>query len=329
MFDEVMDALNIRPDGIYVDGTIGGAGHALGIAKRLNARGRLIGIDIDREAVDKAKDVLSSFGEKVSVVKGNYDDVVTILKNFGIEKADGVLLDLGVSSHELDDAGRGFSYKLDGPLDMRMDEESHLSAYDVVNTYTEERLYRVIRDYGEERFAKNIAKRIVEERKIKAIRTTLELADVIKKTIPAGALRRRGHPAKRTFQAIRIEVNAELFHLENALQKIIDILNPGGRFACISFHSLEDRLVKTAFRDSSEPSLMNEEKFMLDVAIARRRMAPGDIARMDVLSDDLKMRLNKGCKGHIITKKPIVPDIAELLANKRAKSAKLRVFERA
>lgn len=302
LFDEVMEGLNIHPDGVYVDGTIGGGGHALGIARRLSQNGRLIGIDRDSEAVSEAHRVLRDYAQLVTIVKGNYRDIPGILRGFGILSVDGILLDLGVSSHQFDDPKRGFSYRKDAPLDMRMDQQEGLSARDVVNEYSEAELYRIIRDYGEDPFAKNIAKHIASARKEKPIETTFELADIIKHAIPRKIREKKGHPAKRTFQAIRIEVNGELFILEDSLHRLVDVLKPGGRMVVISFHSLEDRLVKRFMKKVEDPLA-----------------GPGDFQ----ISACEKKSL-----GRVLTKKPVKAGNEELEQNPRSHSARLRIFER-
>lgn len=302
LLTEVIEGLNIKPDGIYVDGTLGGAGHSYEIAARLTEGGRLIGIDRDEEAIKAATAHLEPYMDRVTVVRGNYEDTAGILRELGIEKIDGMLLDLGVSSYQLDTAERGFSYREDAPLDMRMDKRDPITAYDVVNSYTEQDLYRIIRDYGEDRFAKNIAKHIVTERTRKPIETTFELSEVIKGAIPAKMREGGGHPAKKTFQAVRIEVNRELEILREGIEGFIDLLNPGGRLAIISFHSLEDRIVKTAFKDAENPCICPGS---FPVCVCGRKP-----------------------KGINVTRKPIISGDDELTDNLRAHSAKLRIFER-
>lgn len=302
LLTEVIEGLNIKPDGIYVDGTLGGAGHSYEIAARLTEGGRLIGIDRDEEAIKAATAHLEPYMDRVTVVRGNYEDTAGILRELGIEKIDGMLLDLGVSSYQLDTAERGFSYREDAPLDMRMDKRDPITAYDVVNSYTEQDLYRIIRDYGEDRFAKNIAKHIVAERTGKPIETTFELSEVIKGAIPAKMREGGGHPAKKTFQAVRIEVNRELEILREGIEGFIDLLNPGGRLAIISFHSLEDRIVKTAFKDAENPCICPGS---FPVCVCGRKP-----------------------KGINVTRKPIISGDDELTDNLRAHSAKLRIFER-
>ena len=248
LLNETIGNLKIKPDGIYVDGTLGGGGHALEVCKRLTDGGRLIGIDQDADAIEAAGNRLIEYKDRVTILRGNYHEMKSMLADQGIAGVDGILLDLGVSSHQLDDSSRGFTYRADAPLDMRMDQRRELSAYTVVNTYSKEQLYQVIRDYGEEKFAENIAKHICLEREKRPIRTTGELADIIKASIPARMRATGGHPAKRTFQAIRIEVNGELDVLKDSLDSMIDLLNEGGRICVITFHSLEDRIVKNIFR---------------------------------------------------------------------------------
>lgn len=300
---ETVDSLNIRPDGIYVDGTLGGGGHAYEVCRRLGEHGRLIGIDQDADAIAAATKRLEPFADKVTVVRSNYENIASVLHELGIEKVDGIYLDLGVSSYQLDTASRGFTYREDAPLDMRMDQRNTQTAADIVNTYSEMELYRIIRDYGEDRFAKNIAKHIVRQRQEKPYETTGELIETIKAAIPAKIRATGGHPAKRTFQAIRIELNHELDVLNCSIDTMIDLLNPGGRLSIITFHSLEDRIVKKRFRDNENPCICPQE---FPVCMCGRKS-----------------------KGTVITRKPIVPGEEELEYNKRSKSSKLRVFERA
>jgi len=300
---ETVDSLNIRPDGIYVDGTLGGGGHAYEVCRRLGEHGRLIGIDQDADAIAAATKRLEPFADKVTVVRSNYENIASVLHELGIEKVDGIYLDLGVSSYQLDTASRGFTYREDAPLDMRMDQRNTQTAADIVNTYSEMELYRIIRDYGEDRFAKNIAKHIVRQRQEKPYETTGELIETIKAAIPAKIRATGGHPAKRTFQAIRIELNHELDVLNCSIDTMIDLLNPGGRLSIITFHSLEDRIVKKRFRDNENPCICSPE---FPVCMCGRKS-----------------------KGTVITRKPIVPGEEELEYNKRSKSSKLRVFERA
>lgn len=300
---ETVDSLNIKPDGIYVDGTLGGGGHAYEVCSRLGKHGRLIGIDQDADAIAAATKRLEPFADKVTVVRSNYENIASVLHDLGIEKVDGIYLDLGVSSYQLDTASRGFTYREDAPLDMRMDQRNTQTAADIVNTYSETELYHIIRDYGEDRFAKNIAKHIVQRRQEKPYETTGELIETIKAAIPAKIRATGGHPAKRTFQAIRIELNHELDVLNRSIDTMIDLLNLGGRLSIITFHSLEDRIVKKRFRDNENPCICPPE---FPVCMCGRKS-----------------------KGTVITRKPIVPGEEELEYNKRSKSSKLRVFERA
>lgn len=298
---ETVGSLNIIPGGCYVDGTLGGGGHALEVCKRLG-NGRLIGIDQDADAIRAAGQRLKHFEDKVTIVRNNYRNIRIILQELMVDKADGIYLDLGVSSHQLDTPDRGFTYREDAPLDMRMDQRGSQTAADIVNEYEEADLYRIIRDYGEDRFAKNIAKHIVRERQLRPIKTTGELAEIIKGAIPARVRATGGHPAKRTFQAIRIELNRELAVLEQSIDTMIDLLNPGGRLSIITFHSLEDRIVKTRFRTNENPCICPPN---FPVCVCKRVS-----------------------KGRVITRKPILPSEEELEHNSRSKSAKLRVFER-
>ena len=303
LLEETIEHLNIRPDGIYVDGTLGGAGHASEVAKRLSEKGRLIGIDQDADAIRAAGERLKPFGDKVTIIRSNYANMKEELHAIGIEHVDGIVLDLGVSSFQLDTPERGFTYRdADAPLDMRMDDRQSLTARDIVNDYSEMDLYRIIRDYGEDRFAKNIAKHIVREREIHPIETTLQLAEIIRGAIPAKIRAEGGHPAKRTFQAIRIELNHELDVLNDSIDTMIDLLNPGGRLSIITFHSLEDRIVKTRFRTNENPCICPPD---FPVCVCGRKS-----------------------KGRVVTRKPIVPSDEELEENRRSKSSKLRVFER-
>ncbi len=301
LLKECIENLNIKQNGIYVDGTMGGGGHSLEICKQLTT-GRLIAIDQDLHAHEAAKEVLKEHLEKVTFVHDNFVNIKSILHHLGIEKVDGVLLDIGVSSHQLDESERGFSYQKDAPLDMRMDDTSTFSAYDVVNTYSEEQLYHIIWEYGEERWAKRIAKFIIEQRKQKPIQTTAELVECIKKAIPKGARKEGPHPAKRTFQAIRIEVNKELEVLQKVITDATEVLDTKGRLCIITFHSLEDRIVKNAFRLQQDPCTCPKE-FPVCVC-GKKQMA------------------------NIITRKPILPSEEELEQNHRSRSAKLRVLER-
>lgn len=303
LLEETVNGLNIKPDGIYVDGTLGGGGHAYEVCKHLNNKGRFIGIDQDEAAIEAAGSRLIDFGERVTIVRSNYCDMKSKLQELGIDKVDGIVLDLGVSSYQLDTAERGFSYRADAPLDMRMDQRQKMTARDIVNDYSEADLYRVIRDYGEDRFAKNIAKHIVMERAKGPIETTGQLNEVISRAIPMKIQKTSGHPSKRTYQAIRIELNHELDVLKDTLDTMIDLLNPGGRICIITFHSLEDRIVKSAFRKNEDPCIC-PKNFPVCVC--------GNVS-----------------KGKVITKKPILPGEEELEFNSRSKSAKLRIFERA
>ena len=302
LLEETIEGLQIKPDGIYVDGTLGGGGHSYEICKKLSDKGRLIGIDQDADAIAAAKRRLEEFEDKVTIVRSNYREIKDVLKRLDISFVDGILLDLGVSSYQLDAAERGFTYREDAPLDMRMDQRQTMTAKDIVNGYSEKELYRIIRDYGEDKFAKNIAKHIVLAREKKELETTAELIEVIKAAIPAKVRATGGHPAKRTFQAIRIELNQELEVLRDSLGDMIDLLNQNGRICVITFHSLEDRIVKTIFREQEDPCICPKE---FPVCVCGRKS-----------------------KGRVITKKPIVPSEEELLENKRAKSSKLRIFER-
>ncbi|MDO4267306.1 MAG: 16S rRNA (cytosine(1402)-N(4))-methyltransferase RsmH [Eubacteriales bacterium] len=302
LLEETIENLAVKPSGIYVDGTLGGGGHAFEVCRRLDGSGRLIGIDQDADAIRAATERLSEFGSRVTVVRDNYVNTAQVLKNLGIDKVDGICLDLGVSSYQLDTAERGFSYREDAPLDMRMDQRGSRTAADIVNTCSEMELYRMIRDYGEDRFAKNIAKHIVKRRQEKPFETTGELAAAIEAAIPARVRATGGHPAKRTFQAVRIELNHELEVLEESIDGMIDLLNPGGRLCIITFHSLEDRIVKTRFRINENPCTCPPE---FPVCMC-----------------------GKKSKGRVITRKPIAPTEEETEENRRAKSSKLRVFER-
>lgn len=302
LFDECMENLNIKADGIYVDGTLGGAGHSLGIAKSLNKNGTLIGIDRDVEALAVSKQRLADVNPKVIFINDNHKNIKNILSNLGIYKADGILLDLGVSSYQLDNKDRGFSYRFDAPLDMRMNTNDKMTAKTVVNECTKEELIKIFRDYGEEKWATRIAEFIVVERKNKPIETTFELVDIIKSAVPAGAREEKGHPAKRVFQAIRIYVNEEISELENAVRNAIDSLNVGGRLCIITFHSLEDRIVKEVFNEEAKPCI-----------------CPPDFPTC-VCGKKSRIKL--------INKKPILPTDEELEVNLRAHSAKLRVAEK-
>lgn len=292
--------MNIKPDGIYVDGTMGGGGHSLEIAKRLTT-GRLICIDQDPNAHEAAGKRLAEYKDRITFVRDNFGNIKSILDSLGIEKIDGMLLDIGVSSHQLDEAERGFSYQQDAPLDMRMNPDRPFSAYDVVNGYDEDELDRVIFTYGEERWARRIAQFIVKEREAKPIETTGELVDIIKKAVPKGARKDGPHPAKRTFQAIRIEVNGELEVLQRAIDDVAARLAVGGRLCIITFHSLEDRIVKEAFRKQENPCICPPQ---FPVCVCGKKPL-----------------------GRVITRKPILPSKEELEENPRSRSAKLRVLE--
>lgn len=301
---ETVDSLNIRPDGIYVDGTLGGGGHASLVLSRLGEQGRLIGLDQDADAIAAAGERLKEYGDRVTVIRTNYENIKDALASQGLTGVDGIYLDLGVSSYQLDTAERGFTYREDdAPLDMRMDQRNSQTAKDIVNEYSEMDLYRIIRDYGEDRFAKNIAKHIVKARQEKEIETAGELTEIIKAAIPAKVRATGGHPSKRTFQAIRIELNRELQVLEQSIDTMIDLLNPGGRLSIITFHSLEDRIVKNKFRENENPCICPPE---FPVCMCGRKS-----------------------KGRVVTRKPVLPSEEELSVNKRSKSAKLRVFEKA
>ncbi|MGN0297686.1 MAG: 16S rRNA (cytosine(1402)-N(4))-methyltransferase RsmH [Lachnospiraceae bacterium] len=301
LLHETIENLKIRPDGIYVDGTLGGAGHSSEICRQLGAQGRLVGIDQDEAAILAASERLAPFGSKVSIVRENYVHFDEVLDQLGIDKVDGILLDLGVSSYQLDEAERGFTYREDVALDMRMDQRQSKTARDIVNEYSEMELFHMIRDYGEDRFAKNIAKHIVAARKQSTIETTGQLNDIIKAAIPAKVRAEGGHPSKRTYQAIRIELNAELEVLNQSIDRMIGRLAPGGRLCIITFHSLEDRIVKTKMRENENPCICPPN---FPVCMCGRKS-----------------------KGKVITKKPILPSEEELEENSRSKSAKLRVFE--
>ena len=300
---ETVDQLNIKPDGIYVDGTLGGGGHSYEIASRLSDKGRLIGIDQDEDAIKAASERLKPFMDRVTIVRNNYCNMDKVLDDLSIDKVDGIMLDLGVSSYQLDTAERGFTYNVDAKLDMRMDQRQEVTARDIVNDYSEYDLYRIIRDYGEDRFAKNIAKHIVAARQKKPIETTFELNEIIKAAIPMKVRATGGHPSKRTYQAIRIELNRELEVLENSIDMMIDRLNKGGRLCIITFHSLEDRIVKVRYKNNENPCTC-PPSFPTCVC-------------------------GKKSKGKVITRKPIIPSEEELEENSRSKSSKLRVFERA
>lgn len=297
---ETIEQLQVKPEGIYVDGTLGGGGHAAQICSRLTL-GHLYGIDQDGDAIEAARERLAPFGDRVTFIRDNYCNVKAALSAENVEKVDGIVVDLGVSSYQFDNQERGFSYRFDGPLDMRMDRRQTLTAKDIVNEYSENDLYRIIRDYGEDRFAKNIAKHIVRTRADKPIETTFELNEIIRAAVPA-KMRQNGHPSKQTFQALRIECNRELEVLQDTLDDFIDILNPGGRLCVITFHSLEDRIVKTTFKKNEAPCTCPPE---FPVCVC-----------------------GKTPKGSVVTKKPILPGEEELALNSRSKSAKLRVFQK-
>lgn len=302
LLDEVLENLNIRENGIYVDGTLGGAGHSSEICKRLGSGGRLIGIDQDEAAIEAASKRLSAFNDKAVIVRNNYCNMTEVLQELGITGVDGILLDLGVSSYQLDTVSRGFSYQNDALLDMRMDQRQEKTARDIINGYSEMELFHVIRDYGEERFAKNIARHIVARRSETPIETTGELAEIVKNAIPAKVRMTGGHPAKRTFQAIRIELNQELDVLKQSVNGMIDLLNENGRLCIITFHSLEDRIVKNLFRENENPCICPPD---FPICTCGRKS-----------------------KGKVITRKPILPSKEEMAENSRSKSAKLRVFEK-
>ena len=301
LLNETIEGLNIKPDGIYADGTLGGAGHSYQIASKLNGLGRLIGFDQDEDAITASTERLKEF-KNVTIVRSNYRNMKEELNNRGINKVDGILLDLGVSSYQLDTVSRGFSYKEEAPLDMRMDNRNEVTARDIVNNYSQGDLFRIIRDYGEDKFAANIAKHIVMNREIKPIETTTELAEIVKAAIPMKFRKQGGHPAKQTFQAIRIELNSELSVLKESLMDMIDLLNPNGRICIITFHSLEDRIVKNIFKEAEDPCT-----------------CPKDFPTCVC---------GKKSKGKVITRKPILPSEEELKLNLRSKSAKLRIFEK-
>ena len=302
LLNETINALHIRPDGIYVDGTLGGGGHSYEICKRLSDRGRLIGIDQDAAAIEAASERLGEFKDRVTIIRSNYCEMKRQLNSIGVTSVDGIILDLGVSSYQLDTAERGFTYREDVPLDMRMDQRQARTAKDIVNEYSEMELYRIIRDYGEDKFATNIAKHLVQARQKKPLETPGELIQAIKAAIPMKVRAVGGHPAKKTFQAIRIELNNELGVLRDSLDDMIDLLNDKGRLCIITFHSLEDRIVKNHFRTSEHPCICPKE---FPVCVCGR--IP---------------------KGKVVTRKPILPCEEELEENPRSKSAKLRVFER-
>ena len=302
LLNETVDGLNVKPDGVYVDATLGGGGHAYEVCRRLGSKGRFIGIDQDEDAIKAASKRLEPYMDRVTIVRNNYCNMDKVLDELGIDKVDGIMLDLGVSSYQLDAADRGFTYNVDTALDMRMDQRQEITAKDIVNEYSEFDLYRIIRDYGEDRFAKNIAKHIVAARQEKPIETTFELNDIIKAAIPMKVRATGGHPSKRTYQAIRIELNKELEVLENSIDMMIDRLKPEGRLCIITFHSLEDRIVKTRFRNNENPCTCPPS-------------FPACVC-------------GKVPKGRVITRKPVVPTDEEINENSRSKSSKLRVFER-
>ena len=302
LLEETIEGLRVKPDGIYVDGTLGGAGHAREVCQRLSAKGRFIGIDQDQDAIVAASERLAAYGDRVTIIRSNYCYMANELKNLGIHQVDGILLDLGVSSYQLDNEERGFTYRADAPLDMRMDQRQSRTAADIINGYEEKELYRIIRDYGEDKFAKNIAKHIVAARQQKPVETTGELTEIIRRAIPMKIQAAGGHPAKRTFQAVRIELNRELDVLRESLDGMIDMLGDGGRICVITFHSLEDRIVKTIFRKNENPCTCPPD---FPVCVC-----------------------GKKSKGRVITRKPILPGKEELSENSRSKSAKLRIFER-
>jgi 16S rRNA (cytosine1402-N4)-methyltransferase len=303
LLKETIAYLDIKPDGIYVDGTLGGGGHAYHVLKQLSPKGRLIGIDQDADAIRAAGERLAEFGGQVTIIRSNYSNMKEELHHIGVDHVDGIVLDLGVSSFQLDTPERGFTYRTaDAPLDMRMDDRQKFTARDIVNEYSEMELYRIIRDYGEDKFAKNIAKHIVKERQKKPIETAGELTEIIRAAIPMKVQVTGGHPAKRTFQAIRIELNHELDVLQDNLDDMIELLKPGGRICIITFHSLEDRIVKSIFKKNENPCTCPSD---FPVCVC-----------------------GKKSKGHVVTRKPVLPSEEELQANSRSGSAKLRVFER-
>ena len=299
MLSEAIEALNIKPDGLYIDVTVGGGGHSFEIAKRLSTKGKLICIDRDEEACNAARGRLADYSDRVTIVRDNFTNICEILNELNIEKADGILLDLGVSSHQIDDPDRGFSYMKDALLDMRMDQRGQIKAADIVNTYDEDELKAILRDFGEERYAGKIAKAICKRRKEKPITTTGELAELVCENVKNVS---GGHPAKRTFQALRIAVNDELDSLGDALNEMIDVLQNGGRLAVITFHSLEDRIVKNVFKTAENPCVCPPD---LPICVC-----------------------GKTSKGKVVGRKPTVPSEGELKENSRARSAKLRIFEK-
>ena len=304
LLGETIENLSIRPEGTYVDGTLGGGGHAYEVLQKLSNLGRFIGIDQDDAALSAAGSRLKEFEttRNITYIRSNYSNIREELRQIGIDKVDGIVLDLGVSSYQIDTVERGFSYKADAPLDMRMDQRNEMTAKDIINGYSEMELFRIIRDYGEDKFAKNIAKHIVRARNEYEITTTGQLVELIKAAIPMKVQKTMGHPAKKTFQALRIELNHELDVLRDTLDDMIDLLNPGGRICIITFHSLEDRIVKTIFRKNENPCTCPPD---FPVCVC-----------------------GKVSKGHVVTRKPILPSKQEMEENSRSKSAKLRVFER-
>ena len=302
LLEEVIEKLDIKEDGTYVDGTLGGAGHASHVCAKLGVHGRFIGIDQDEDAIAASSKRLEQYGDKVTIVRDNYSNIQKILRELNVEKVDGIVLDLGVSSYQLDKAERGFTYREDVTLDMRMDRRQDKTAKDIVNNYSEYDLYRIIRDYGEDKFAKNIAKHIVAKREEEPIETTFQLNEIIKNAIPMKVRKKGGHPSKKTYQAIRIELNKELEVLENTLNQMIELLNPGGRICIITFHSLEDRIVKSIFRKNENPCTCPPS-----FPVCMCGAVP---------------------KGKVVTRKPILPSQEEMEMNSRSKSAKLRVFTR-
>lgn len=299
LLEECLEALNIKKDGVYVDCTLGGAGHTKEILKRLDT-GKVIGIDQDQDALNNARNILAEY-KNIELVHSNFEEIERIIKEYAPEGVDGILMDLGVSSYQLDEGERGFSYMKDAPLDMRMNQDDSFSAFEVVNEYDEEKIYRIIKDYGEEKFAKRIAGFILKARQEQPIRTTLELVEIIKNAIPAKARREGPHPAKRTFQAIRIEVNRELSILKDTIENAVDGLKPGGRLAIITFHSLEDRIVKNTYRDLMDPCTCPK---------------------------NMPCVCGKTATVKILTRKPILPSDEEIEENPRSRSAKLRVLEK-
>ncbi|NDL66137.1 16S rRNA (cytosine(1402)-N(4))-methyltransferase RsmH [Anaerotalea alkaliphila] len=302
LLEECLEGLHLRPDGIYVDGTMGGAGHSRAICERLSPEGTFIGIDQDENAIRAGKEKLDGMRNTVRIVRSNYREIKSVLEELDIPAVDGILLDLGVSSHQLDEASRGFTYMQDAPLDMRMDQRQEKTARTIVNEYPEEEIVRILFQFGEEKFARRIAARIVEQRGRKPLETTGELVEIIKASIPMKYQQMGGHPAKRTFQAIRIELNQELAVLEEALDQMVELLAPGGRLCIITFHSLEDRIVKNRFRNYENPCNCPPS---LPLCVC-----------------------NKKPLGRVLTRKPILPSPQEMEANARSKSAKLRIFER-